>query len=61
MPELESSTLANGKTEVKFQPSPNMSTYLLAFCVGEFDYVAGTTKHGVGIKVYTPPGELVMQ
>jgi puromycin-sensitive aminopeptidase len=57
MPELESSTLPNGKTEIKFQPSPKMSTYLLAFCVGEFDYVAGTTKHGVGIKVYTPPGQ----
>ena len=58
MPELESRTRPCGKKrEIHFQPSPKMSTYLLAMCVGEFDYVAGTTQNGVGVKVYTPPGK----
>lgn len=31
-----------------------MSTYLLAFIVGEFDYVEGFDANGVHIRVYTP-------
>ena len=31
-----------------------MSTYLLAFVVGEFDYVEGNDEDGVLIRVYTP-------
>jgi puromycin-sensitive aminopeptidase len=34
-----------------------MSTYLLAFVVGEFDHIQAQTEHGVLIKVYTPPGK----
>ena len=34
-----------------------MSTYLVAFCVGEFDYVQAQTSHGVLVRVYTPPGK----
>ena len=34
-----------------------MSTYLVAFCVGEFDYVQAQTDHGVLVRVYTPPGK----
>ena len=34
-----------------------MSTYLLAFVVGEFDHVSAMTKHGVVIRVYCPPGK----
>lgn len=38
--------------------SIQMSSYLLAFCVGEFDYVQGSTKEGrVAVRVYTPPGK----
>lgn len=36
--------------------SPKMSTYLVAFVVGEFDYVQAKTAHGVLVRVYTPPG-----
>jgi aminopeptidase N len=51
----------NGKTssmwkKVCFQTSPKMSTYLLAWAVGEFDFVAGTTQHGVQLRVFSPPG-----
>jgi len=41
---------------VSFLETPKMSTYLLAYCIGEFDYVQGMTKYGVLIKVYAPRG-----
>ncbi len=34
-----------------------MSSYLLAFIVGEFDYVEGTDSNGVLVRVYTPVGK----
>ena len=33
------------------------SRYLLAFCVGEFDFVQAYTKGRVAVRVYTPPGK----
>ena len=58
MPELSNKTLAGGtKKEIAFLDSPIMSTYLLAFVIGEFDYVQAQTGHGVLIRVYTPPGK----
>jgi puromycin-sensitive aminopeptidase len=34
-----------------------MSTYLVAFIVGDFDFVESKTKEGVIIRIYTPPGK----
>lgn len=56
MPESKRVTLDGNKVEVSFLESPKMSTYLLAYCIGEFDYVQAQTKHGVLIKVYAPRG-----
>lgn len=39
MPELEVSEKGKGKRMIKYAPTPKMSTYLLAFVVGEFDFV----------------------
>ena len=36
-----------------------MSTYLVAFVVGEFDFVEGKDADGVAIRVYTPKGKAV--
>ena len=59
MPEKRSKILEGGNhREISYMDTPVMSTYLLAFCVGEFDYAQGTTKHGVMVRVYTPPGKV---
>ena len=34
-----------------------MSTYLLAFVVGEYDYIEDKDSNGVLIRVYTPLGK----
>lgn len=57
MPE-QSRKLINGgkKAELRFLDSPKMSTYLVAFVVGEFDFLQAQTRGGVLVRVYVPPG-----
>uniref|UniRef100_A0A286XC07 Puromycin-sensitive aminopeptidase n=1 Tax=Cavia porcellus TaxID=10141 RepID=A0A286XC07_CAVPO len=43
--------------EVKFARTPVMSTYLVAFVVGEYDFVETRSKDGVCVRVYTPVGK----
>jgi aminopeptidase N len=57
MPSSSVVTLTATHKKVCFLESPRMSTYLLAFCVGEFDSVQAMTEHGVVVQVYTPPGK----
>jgi puromycin-sensitive aminopeptidase len=56
MPETETRHVAGGKKRVQFAVSPKMSTYLLAWAIGEFDFVQGVTKNGVQLRVFSPPG-----
>lgn len=43
---------------VKYERSPIMSTYLVAYCIGDFEYVETTSEDGeVLCRVYTPPGK----
>lgn len=57
MPEKIIDSLSATKKKITFLDTPIMSTYLVAFCVGEFDSVQGLTDHGVLVRVYTPPGK----
>jgi puromycin-sensitive aminopeptidase len=47
----------NGLKVVKFAPTPKMSTYLLAFIIGEMEYIEGKTKDGVIVRIFTVPGK----
>ncbi|XP_048758250.1 puromycin-sensitive aminopeptidase-like isoform X2 [Ostrea edulis] len=42
---------------VTYERTPIMSTYLLAFVVGEYDYVEAKDADGVMVRVYTPVGK----
>jgi puromycin-sensitive aminopeptidase len=41
----------------RYERTPIMSTYLLAFVVGEYDFIEQRDSNGVLIRVYTPLGK----
>ena len=43
--------------QLTFAQTPVMSSYLLAFIVGEYDYVEAKDSNGVLVRVYTPLGK----
>lgn len=47
-----------GWTEWQFDPTPLMSTYLLAFAVGEFESAQTATKSGTIVRALTPLGKI---
>ncbi len=47
----------NGFKVVKFASTPKMSTYLLAFIIGEMEFIEGKTKDGVLVRIFTTPGK----
>ncbi|VDP33913.1 unnamed protein product [Soboliphyme baturini] len=50
--------LENGWKEVKFLPTCQMSTYLVAFVIGDLAYVEGHTDDGIQIRVYADPSKV---
>jgi aminopeptidase N/puromycin-sensitive aminopeptidase len=57
MPVLTDVAAGTGKHTVTFQTTPRMSTYLLAFLVGDFECISGASD-GVPIRVCTTPGKV---
>lgn len=53
----EETNIENGLKKVHFSPTPKMSTYTLAFIVGEFDVVEKSNKNNVRIRVFVTPGK----
>ncbi|CAE7877035.1 NPEPPS [Symbiodinium necroappetens] len=56
MPPSRSEVQADGKRRETFMPTPRMSTYLLAFCIGEFEFISASTKGGVLARIFACPG-----
>ncbi|KAI6230360.1 Aminopeptidase [Aphelenchoides fujianensis] len=47
----------SGLKLLKYAPTPVMSTYLVAFAVGKFEYLEAASEAGVLMRVYTMPGK----
>jgi len=54
--EVHSEISGSTKKAVKFNKSPLMSTYLLAFIIGELNYIE-TNAFRIPIRVYAPPSQ----
>lgn len=54
--DITSEVTKTAKKAVKFNKSPLMSTYLLAFIVGELNYIE-TDKFRLPVRVYAPPNQ----
>lgn len=62
MPERSSTDLEGGLKEVAFETSPTMSTYLVAWAVGDFEYIETTTERSyngkkIPVRLYTVKGK----
>eukprot|EP00668_Euglena_longa_P003364 GGOE01003939.1.p1 GENE.GGOE01003939.1~~GGOE01003939.1.p1 ORF type:complete len:881 (+),score=297.17 GGOE01003939.1:348-2645(+) len=57
MPESREEFVAGDRKQVAFLPTPKMSTYLLAFCVGEYESMSRLTRDGVLLRVFSVPGK----
>ncbi len=53
---VERKDVGEDHVAVKFGRSPIMSTYLVAWVIGELEYVEETNKDGVRVRVYAPKG-----
>lgn len=58
MPIVAEAHLENGTKNIRYQETPKMSTYLLAFIVGEMESIEATTDGGTLIRVFTTPGKV---
>ena len=47
----------SGRKRVTFASTPMMSTYLVAYVVGDFEYLEKTTPEGVLVRTYATPGQ----
>ena len=57
MPVVKETQVGKNLKRLDFGKTPISPTYLVAFFVGEADFVEKTTKRGVKVRVYTPLGK----
>ena len=59
MPVIEETEDAvdSSKRVLKFATTPVMSTYLLAYVIGEYEYVEQLSQRNIPVRVYTPLGK----
>ena len=59
MPVIKETDDPEDKTKrvLKFATTPIMSTYLLAYVIGEYEYIEKPIKRGIPVRVYTPLGK----
>ncbi|MDR1970067.1 MAG: M1 family metallopeptidase, partial [Candidatus Nomurabacteria bacterium] len=58
MPTLQDQVLQDkGRTTTKFATTPKMSTYLLAFVIGDLQKKTAKTKSGVEVNIYATPAQ----
>jgi aminopeptidase 2 len=55
---IEREELPGGKVAIKFRKSPIMSTYLLAWVVGDLESIETVNKHGVTVRVFSTKGDI---
>ncbi len=55
--EAEIAEHSPGYKIVTFEPTPKMSTYLLAFIVGRFEFIHAKTRSGVLVRIFVTPGK----
>eukprot|EP00929_Paragymnodinium_shiwhaense_P078270 TRINITY_DN40547_c0_g1_i1.p1 TRINITY_DN40547_c0_g1~~TRINITY_DN40547_c0_g1_i1.p1 ORF type:complete len:870 (-),score=221.05 TRINITY_DN40547_c0_g1_i1:33-2642(-) len=58
MPEASSATLPDGRRRISFLPTPKMSSYIVAFCVGQFDFLQSQSADGTLVRVLSCPGRV---
>mmetsp|Transcript_24375 Transcript_24375/g.96029 ORF Transcript_24375/g.96029 Transcript_24375/m.96029 type:complete len:788 (-) Transcript_24375:2055-4418(-) len=54
---VEVEQVSDDRRVIKFQETPSMPTYLVAFVVGDLERSVTTSKRGVTVEVITKPGE----
>ena len=54
--EMITETIHKDWKRVRFERTPKMSTYLVAFFVGDFDFLEGHTRNRVRVRVYASKG-----
>ncbi len=56
-PSIKTTLMPKGRKLVQFAPTPIMSTYLLAFIVGDLECIEKKSKHGTLVRVFTTKGK----